>query len=248
MIYGYCRISTKQQNIERQERNIKIQYPDALIIREEYTGTSMERPKWSRLVKTVKENDTIVFDEVSRMARNAEEGFLTYKDLYTKGINLIFLKEQLINTTVYRTALEGSVPMTGTIADPVLEGVNKMLLILAEQQIKIAFNQAQAEVDNLHQRTREGIETARLNGKQIGQKEGARLKIRKAAPIMKIIEKTSKDFDGHNNDRQVMAILAAEKVSWVDENGKLVETRANLSRNTFYKYKKIIRENRMKDM
>lgn len=248
MIYGYCRISTKQQNVERQERNIKEQYPDTVIIKEEYTGTSMERPKWSRLMKTVKSNDTIIFDEVSRMARNAEEGFLTYKELYTRGVNLIFLKEQLINTAVYKSALEGSVPMTGTIADPVLEGVNKMLLILAEQQIRIAFDQAQAEVDNLHQRTREGIETARLNGKQIGQKEGARLNIRKAAPIMKIIEKTSKDFDGHNNDRQVMAILAAEKVSWIDENGKFVEVSAKLARNTYYKYKQMIREKRIKDM
>lgn len=38
-IYGYCRISTKKQNIERQVRNILAVHPDAIIVREVYTGT-----------------------------------------------------------------------------------------------------------------------------------------------------------------------------------------------------------------
>lgn len=41
MIYGYCRISTPRQNLERQVRNIKAAYPDAVIVREIYTGTKM---------------------------------------------------------------------------------------------------------------------------------------------------------------------------------------------------------------
>lgn len=49
--YGYCRISTKKQSIERQIRNIKAQYPDAVIIIETYTGTKMERPEWNKLLK-----------------------------------------------------------------------------------------------------------------------------------------------------------------------------------------------------
>lgn len=244
MVYGYCRISTRKQNIERQERNIKDQFPDAVIIREEFSGTSMERPKWKKLMSIIKEDDTLVFDEVSRMARNAKEGYETYKLLYIRGVNLIFLKEQHINSSVYRAALQGSVPLTGTIADPVLEGVNKMLLVLAEQQIRIAFEQAQLEVDHLHQRTKEGLATAKLNGKQIGQRLGATLTVHKAKPIMEIIEKKSKDFDGHNTDLEVLAILASETVNWIDETGKSVETSAKLSRNTYYKYKKQIKEKR----
>ena len=46
MIYGYCRISTHKQNIERQERNIKGEYPEAIIIKEEYTGTKVEGKVW----------------------------------------------------------------------------------------------------------------------------------------------------------------------------------------------------------
>ncbi len=63
--------------------------------------------------------------------------------------------------------------MTGTNVDFILEGVNKYLMSLAMEQIRLAFEQSEKEVQDLHQRTREGIETARLNGKQIGQKQGS---------------------------------------------------------------------------
>ena len=62
--YGYCRISTPQQNIDRQIRNIKKEYPNALIIEEVYTGTSQDRPEWNKLYKVLKPNDTIIFDSV----------------------------------------------------------------------------------------------------------------------------------------------------------------------------------------
>ena len=52
--YGYCRISTGKQNIERQIRNIKDDYPEAMIVEEIYTGTKMEgREKWLKLIKNV---------------------------------------------------------------------------------------------------------------------------------------------------------------------------------------------------
>ena len=57
MTYGYCRISTKKQNIERQERNIKATYPEALIRKEVYTGTKSDRKEWSKLLKALKPAD-----------------------------------------------------------------------------------------------------------------------------------------------------------------------------------------------
>ena len=75
-IYGYCRISTNKQSIERQHRNIQEIYPNAIIINEVFTGTKIEgRREWSKLLKQIKQGDTIVFDSVSRMSRDAEEGF-----------------------------------------------------------------------------------------------------------------------------------------------------------------------------
>ena len=90
IIYGYARISTMKQNIGRQIDNIKREYPDAVIITEEYTGTTTDRPKWNKLIEHVKQEVskgteiTIAFDEVSRMSRNAAEGFENYKMLYDR--------------------------------------------------------------------------------------------------------------------------------------------------------------------
>ena len=92
-LYGYCRISTMKQNIQRQIENIKTKYPKAVIITEEYTGTTTDRPAWSKLAKQLKEGDTVVFDEVSRMSRNAAEGFALYQALFQRGVHLVVLKE-----------------------------------------------------------------------------------------------------------------------------------------------------------
>ena len=100
-VYGYCRISTPQQSITRQIRNIKAEYPKAIILEEAFTGTKMNRPKWNKLYAKVDTGDTIVFDSVSRMSRSADEGVEIYFELYEKGINLVFLKEHYIDTSVY---------------------------------------------------------------------------------------------------------------------------------------------------
>lgn len=69
-IYGYCRISTKEQSIERQNRNIRELYPEAILVNEVYTGRKIEgRKEWNKLLKRVEKGDTIVFDSVSRMSR-----------------------------------------------------------------------------------------------------------------------------------------------------------------------------------
>ena len=102
-VYGYCRISTKKQSIERQERNILKEYPDAQIIKEAYTGTKLDRPEWNKIYKNLKQGDTVVFDSVSRMSRNADDGTALYFELYDKGINLVFLKEHYIDTELYKS-------------------------------------------------------------------------------------------------------------------------------------------------
>ena len=218
-IYGYCRISTIKQNIERQIRNIKKEYPNAIIVKEAYTGTKTDRTEFNKLLKVVKSGDTIIFDSVSRMSRNAEEGFKLYEKLYNNNVNLVFLKESYINTDTYKKALNNNVVLTGTNVDFILEGINKYLMALAKEQIKLAFQQAEKEVQDLHQRTREGIMTARLNGKQIGQKKGATLVTKKSTIAKGQIITYSKDFDGTLKDTEVIKLVG-------------------ISRNTYYKYKK----------
>lgn len=218
-IYGYCRVSTSKQNIELQVRNILAIYPMAVIIREVYTRTVIDRKEWTKLFAIVKSGDTIVFDSVSRLSGNAEEGFAAYQKLYNKGVRLIFLKEPQINTDTYKKALDSVIELTGTNIDYILEGINKYLMSLAKEQIRLAFEQSQKEVEDLHQRTREGIETARLNGKQIGRAAGATIITRKSVEMKERIRKMSKNFEGNMSDKEILEIL-------------------DLSRNTYYKYKR----------
>lgn len=88
-VYGYCRISTKTQNIERQERNILAAYPSAYIIKETYTGTKTNRKGLDKLLREIKSGDTIVFDSVSRMSRNAAEGIELYMSLMDQNVELV---------------------------------------------------------------------------------------------------------------------------------------------------------------
>lgn len=218
--YGYCRISRATQNIERQERNIRAAFPDAVIIKEAYTGTKLAgRKEFERLLKVVRDTDTIVFDSVSRMSRNAAEGIELYEELYNKGVRLVFLKERHIDTDTYKKALADAVPMTGTNVDIILTAINEYLRTLRKEQITLAFEQAQKEVDDLHQRTAEGIETARIAGKHIGGTKGANTRnIKKEAPAKEAIRKYSKSFEGTLGDADVIKLVG-------------------ISRNTYYKYK-----------
>lgn len=167
MVYGYCRISTDKQNIERQIRNIRKVYPDAIIKQEVYTGTKKDgRKVFEQLLKLVKSGDIIIFDSVSRMSRDAETGFDIYQELFDKGVELMFLREPHINTATYKKALSNNIEMTGTKTDIILKAVNEYLMELAKEQIILAFEQSEKEISDLHQRTKEGIQTARLSGKK----------------------------------------------------------------------------------
>ena len=239
MIYGYCRISTPKQNIERQIRNILKEFPDAVMIEETFSGFQ-RRKELEKLIRYIQTGDTIVFDSVSRMSRNAEEGFALYEKLYSKGVELIFLKEPHINTATYRKTLQekqislnlsSGDEATDKLMKSILDALNDYILALAKKQIQLAFIQSQKEIDDLHQRTREGIETARRNGKQIGQKQGSILHIRKKAPIQQLILKYSKSFNGSNLDKDVIAIINASPDP--DDKSK----KLHVSLNTYYKYK-----------
>ena len=218
--YGYARISTKRQSIDRQIRNILAVSPDAIIFQEVFTGTKFYgRKELDKLLRVVKSGDRIIFDSVSRMSRNADEGVALYFELYDKGISLVFLKEPHINTDVYKEALQRQVALTGEDVDYILEGVNLYLRKLAEKQIRIAFEQAAKEVEDLHKRTAEGLVTAKLEGKQVGGVKGRKLNVKKSVVAKSKIQELSKDFDGSLSDVDLMAIIG-------------------VSRNTYYKYKR----------
>lgn len=166
------------------------------------------------------------------MSRNSKEGCELYEQLFNDGITIEFLKEPHINTEVYKQALQNQIQIkldTGNIAtdelmNSIIEALNKYTIELAKEQIQIAFNQSEKEVQDLRQRTKEGIITAKLNGKQIGQRKGAKLITKKSIRAKEVILKHSKEFDGTLNDIECMKLTG-------------------LTRNTYYKYKRELKEN-----
>lgn len=235
--YGYTRISTPTQSIDRQVRNIKALYPDAEIVKEAYTGTKIAgRAAFEGLLKQVerdiKNNHSVViiFDSVSRMSRDEKEGFELYQRLYELGVELVFLKEPHINTSVYREALQRQLQVANTgdkdtdaFVKDITEAINRFSMRLAAKQIELAFIQSAKEVNDLHQRTKEGLLTARLEGRVGGRKAGVKINVRKKEPMKEKIRKYSKDFEGSLNDKECMEFIG-------------------IARNTYYKYKKELKE------
>lgn len=231
-VYGYCRVSTQKQSIDRQIRNIKQEYPEAIIITDEFTGMTMNREGWEKLIKVLRFGDTVVFDSVSRMSRDAAEGFKTYKRLYQSGIRLVFLKEHHIDTDVYTETLNKRIGLevstgdkaTDDLVQAITDAVERYMMALAERQIQLAFERSEQEVADLHQRTREGIQIARLNGKQIGQREGAKLTTKKSIAAKEIIRRYSRDFDGALNDTDCMKLAGVARNSYYKYKGELKKT------------------------
>lgn len=229
MIYGYVRVSTDKQNIDRQIRNILAVDASAKIYQEIFTGTKTTgRHEFQKLLNKVQSGDTIIFDSVSRMSRNASEGFELYKKLFDDGVNLVFINEPYINTDVYKATRDALVPMTNTDVDLILAGVNQYLMKLAEKQVELAFEQAQKERDDLSERTKQGLQTAKLNGKQLGRAKGTVVVTKKSDESKKKMLQHAKTFGGTLTDVEMIKLLGIDK-------------------NTYYKYKKELKNARLRD-
>ena len=206
MIVGYARVSTPRQKLERQIANLKSAYTDIVIVAEVYTGTTESRPKWIKLLRQCRAGivKKLVFDEVSRFSRNAEEAVKEYKELYELGIELEFLKEPHINSSVYRQASERQINIstesmdedTANLIQTVIEGLNDYLLAVAEKQIYLAFEHAQTERELLSKRTSEGLKQAKLMGAKIGRQKGEKIVTRKQKRAFRIIRSKYELFDG----------------------------------------------------
>lgn len=235
--WAYCRVSTPKQSIERQIRNAKAYDPDCIIIEETYTGTKFQgRNEFKKLLSLVKPGDTIVFDSVSRMSRNAEEGFQTYMSLYNMGVELVFLKERHIDTEAYKYSVEQLNNVMGQklhiddedigeMIHAIMEALEKYQKRMLERNIRIAFGQAEKEVEDLRQRTKEGMKTAIRHGKKPGIEKGRSLVTKKSIEAKQYILKHCKTFGGELNNTQCMKL-------------------AGISKDTFYKYKRELMSNR----
>lgn len=236
-VFGYCRISTKKQSLERQVENICKAYSSAQIFKETFSGNTLDRPQWQKLKqKALKlasngEDVTIVFDSVCRMSRNADEGFQEYQELFRQNISLVFLKEPHINTEVYRNIMNKQLDIiadtgdtaTDTFINTIIGAVQNYQTALAEKQIHLAFEQAEKEVRSISARTREGMRASGAAKKISQSKKGTSYDVRKADSAKKMIIKYSKNFNGFLSDVDCLRLIG-------------------ISRNTYYKYKRELTE------
>lgn len=229
-IYGYARVSTKSQVLQRQIDNIKAYNQDAIIYSEKFTGTKLlGRVELDKLIKKIKPGDTIVFDEVSRMSRNAEEGMALYEQMFNLGVNLVFLKDSEYNTERYREKLNQHIALrteTGSKAtdkfiSAISEALTSLMIDLAKEDIYLAFQKAEGEATRIRQRVKEGMAKS---DKQAGIEAGRKLTTKKSIEAKQQMLKYSKDLGtGSLNDTECMKQIG-------------------LSRNTFYKYKRELLE------
>ena len=141
MKIGYARVSTGEQNLDRQLDNLMAYGCEAEnIYQEKMTGTDIERPILNIMLKALREGDTLVIDSFSRLSRSTKHLLDTVEELNKRGINLVSLKESLDTTTA-----------TGKL----------MLTMLSAL--------SQFERDIIVERTREGLKAARARGRMGGR-------------------------------------------------------------------------------
>ena len=209
-IYGYARVSTRTQKLERQLNNLN-QYGVDKLYSEKFTGvkSSDDRKEWNKLLKVLQVGDTVVFDSVSRMSRS-EDGVQTYFKLVEQGINLVFLKEPQINSDVYGEQLTNSKSISvddKTLDTTIVQGIRDYLVVIAKKQISLAFEQSAKEAADIKQRVKEGLDNS---DKKAGRKRGIEAVNKLDVPTEKIL-KHSNLFNGNLNKSELAKMLGVSR-------------------------------------
>lgn len=161
MHYGYARVSTRDQNVDRQLDALRA-FPveDQRIYVDYYTGATFERPRYRRLVRRLREGDLVVVTSIDRLGRNYEEIIEQWRRLTRERlVDIVVLDMPLLDTRA-RISGEGDVTRT-FISDLVLQLLSYV---------------AQVERENIRRRQAEGIAAARARGARFGR-------LRKERPV-----------------------------------------------------------------
>ena len=149
-MYGYVRVSTKEQNEDRQLIAMReFGVPERNILIEKQSGKDFDRPKYQRLLKRLKPGDTLVIKSIDRLGRNYDEILEQWRIITKKkDAAIVVLDMPLLDTRQGRD-------LTGTlIADIVLQLLSYV---------------AQTEREFIRQRQAEGIAAAKARGVHMGR-------------------------------------------------------------------------------
>ena len=152
-VFGYARVSTEQQSLDRQ-LDMLTQYGVDKIYNEKMTGTKRSRPELEKLLERLTEGDTVVIESLSRLGRSTKDLIWLMETFNSKGVNLVSLKESIDTTS----------------------STGKLLFTLMSAL-------AQFERDVIADRTREGLASARARGRKGGRPPIEGEKLRKAIKL-----------------------------------------------------------------
>ncbi len=146
-VFYYLRISTKEerelQKYNRQESALRkyadtnnLIYDEHNVYKDDKSGKNFEdRPEWNKLEANLHKDDTIVFKDISRFTREAENGYLKYMELMNRGINLVFLDNQTVCTDYIKELLNVA-EKQNLIAKISLENTVKLLLYVELDRVE----------------------------------------------------------------------------------------------------------------
>ena len=164
MKIGYARVSTVQQNLDRQLDALN-QYGTERIYTEKMTGTKANRPELDKLINTLRDGDTVVIESLSRLGRSSKDLLALIEDFNANGVTLISLKENIDISTP-----------TGKLLVTVLSALS------------------QFERDLIVERTNEGLQAARARGRNGGRPKTEPKKIEKALKMYDAQTFTTKEI------------------------------------------------------
>lgn len=193
--FNYMRISTKEtsdkQSFNRQEKGLKVYAENnkieyTLSFKDDCTGSTFDRPEWQKLESLLHEGDTIVFKEISRFTREAENGYIKYMELMNKGINLVFIDNMTVGTD-YIKNLTRVANEQNLVAKTALESTIKLLLI-------VELDRVQQEREIIVKRIKQGIQASdKKSGRKVGN-------------LDKMSEELKADIKAFINDRSIKQV------------------------------------------
>lgn len=189
------RISTKEeralQRYDRQEKSLEtyaknnnIEY--LLSFKDDYSGATFNRPNWLKLEQLLQEGDTIVFKDISRFTRQADEGYAKYMELMDKGVNLVFLDNPTVSTEYIKNMM-GIAEQQGKITKKALQNTVELLLI-------VELDRVEQERETFSKRVRDGIAAS---PKKSGRPKGT---------LDKMSDELRKDIERYLRDRKVKLV------------------------------------------
>ena len=163
--FGYARVSTEQQNLDRQLDALQ-KYGCDIIYNEKMTGTKRDRPELAKMLDRMTGGDTVVIESLSRLGRSTKDLIELTELFEQKGVHLVSLKESIDTST-----------STGKLLFTLMSAI------------------AQFERDVIADRTREGLKSARASGRTGGRPKADPTAIKKAIRLYNTKEYSIKEIE-----------------------------------------------------